>query len=94
MGLGIGESPIPIVNRIKFNYFFHILFIINKSKNIQLNKKGFILMKNISNISEINIIPLQDKSILNEKEENNNLLRQPNNLNITTDFPCKYSIFI
>jgi len=51
-------------------------------------------MKNISNISEINIIPLQDKSILNEKEENNNLLRQPNNLNITTDFSCKYSIFI
>jgi len=51
-------------------------------------------MKNISNISEINIIPLQDKSILNEKEENNNLLRQPNNLNITTDFPCKSSIFI
>ena len=47
-------------------------------------------MKNISNISEINIIPLQDKSILNEKEENNNLLRQPRNFNVTTDFPCKY----
>ena len=51
-------------------------------------------MKNIANISEINIIPLQDKSILNEKEENNNLLRQPNNSNVTADIPCKYSIFI
>jgi hypothetical protein len=59
-----------------------------------LNKKDFILMKNIANISEINIIPLQNKSILNEKEENNNLLRQPNNSNVTADIPCKYSIFI
>lgn len=51
-------------------------------------------MKNKSNISEINIIPLQNKSILNEIEENNKLLRQPINSNLATAFPCKYYIFI
>jgi len=51
-------------------------------------------MKNISNISEINIVQIQNKSLLSEKEENNNLLRQPINSNFTSDLPCKYYIFI
>jgi len=50
-------------------------------------------MKNISNISEINIVQIQNKSLLSENEENN-LLRRPLNSDFTSDLPCKYYIFI
>ena len=50
-------------------------------------------MKNISNISEINIVQIQNKSLLSENEENN-LLRRPLNSDCTSDLPCKYYIFI